>query len=332
MISKKPKLIFALILVYAASFISMLASPLVEAQIGFPGSPTTGPSTVAPSTPTSPTPSAPTSGGGGSSRGEEFVFYMNASEEDAVVKAIDGGQITSTVNPLSQTAIYSRGGQFGNTPIQFRYTSQVGNNFYYEVSYYCNGSGDTSRTKSDEFPSEIKVQVAAPLTKSFVQSGTAAGAGAAYGQLRAQFSSPNADEIRVKKCLPNNLPATVYVASFKHLTASSQSGWGTLQTTAVAQAAENGGGTGDSPDSNPDCDATITNPLSWIICPIIDLGANFTDAVFTTFVRPLLEDIPVGSDPSDGGYRAWQGFRALGNIVLVGCLLAIVYAQARGEK
>ena len=97
-----------------------------------------------------------------------------------------------------------------------------------------------------------------------------------------------------------------------------------------------GGGDSDdptkAPDSNPDCDVKFFNPLSWIICPIIDMGANFTDAVFTTFVRPLLEDIPIGSSPDDGGYRAWQGFRALGNIMLVGCLLAIVYAQARGDK
>lgn len=100
----------------------------------------------------------------------------------------------------------------------------------------------------------------------------------------------------------------------------------------IAEASASEAAAKTPPGSNPDCDTADGGPLQWIICPIIDLGANFTDGVFRNFVRPLLEDIPIGNDPSDGGYRAWQGFRALGNIMLAGCLLAIVYAQARGDK
>lgn len=80
-----------------------------------------------------------------------------------------------------------------------------------------------------------------------------------------------------------------------------------------------------------DCDATDAI-LSWIICPIVDLGVKFTDFVFEDIVRPLLESVPVSTDPDHGSYKAWSTFRVLANILLVGSLLAIVYSQARGGK
>lgn len=88
-------------------------------------------------------------------------------------------------------------------------------------------------------------------------------------------------------------------------------------------------GTGSA---QPDCDATGSSPLSWIICPVVDLGANFTDFVFKDIVSPLLRDIPISSDSGDAGYIAWKQFRLIGNILLVGALLAVVYAQAKGDK
>lgn len=81
-----------------------------------------------------------------------------------------------------------------------------------------------------------------------------------------------------------------------------------------------------------DCDTKLLNPLSWIICPIIDIGANGSDAIFRDIIKPLLSDIPLSTDPGDDFFRAWQGFRFIANLILVGGMLGIVYSMARGDK
>lgn len=86
------------------------------------------------------------------------------------------------------------------------------------------------------------------------------------------------------------------------------------------------------PGSLSDCDTELSSPLSWMMCPLIDLGTSLTDFVFKDIVKPLLSDIPVSPETDDPAYRAWQGFRFLANIMLIGTMLAIVYAQVRGDK
>ncbi len=100
---------------------------------------------------------------------------------------------------------------------------------------------------------------------------------------------------------------------------------GAADATAAANATE-------TPGSNTDCDTLDGGPLQWILCPIINLGANGTDYIFNQMIKPLLTDVPVGNSPEDRGYQAWQSFRVLGNVFLVGCLLAIVFAQVRTPK
>jgi hypothetical protein len=83
-----------------------------------------------------------------------------------------------------------------------------------------------------------------------------------------------------------------------------------------------------------DCDTELSSPLSWILCPIIDMGAAMSDFVFEDLAKPLLSDVPVSADPKDpdnASYTAWQGFRFLANIMVIGSMLAIVYAQTRGD-
>ena len=79
------------------------------------------------------------------------------------------------------------------------------------------------------------------------------------------------------------------------------------------------------------CEASA-GTLSWVVCGITELGENFVKLFFEKFLRPLLEDVPVSLDPKEGSFKAWQGFRVIANILLVTAMLAIVYAQARGEK
>jgi hypothetical protein len=104
-----------------------------------------------------------------------------------------------------------------------------------------------------------------------------------------------------------------------------------------AAAGVTGKANGEQPSSTPpanqaDCDVQLFSPLSWIICPVLDLGASLTDFVFKDIVGPLLKDVPVSTDPKDPAFQAWQQFRILGNILLIGSLLAVVYSQARGPK
>ena len=79
------------------------------------------------------------------------------------------------------------------------------------------------------------------------------------------------------------------------------------------------------------CETSDSGPLGWILCPVIDLLSTFTQGIFDDFIQPFLEDVPVTTDPSDGSYIAWQQFRLIGNIVLVGTMLAVVYAQVKGN-
>lgn len=78
------------------------------------------------------------------------------------------------------------------------------------------------------------------------------------------------------------------------------------------------------------CETTDSGPLGWILCPVIELGVSFSGAVFDNFVRPFLEDTPVSASENDPAYTAWKSFRLIGNIVLVGTMLAVVYAQVKG--
>lgn len=85
----------------------------------------------------------------------------------------------------------------------------------------------------------------------------------------------------------------------------------------------------EGPGGLADCDLT-SNPLSWIVCPIIDLGANLTDFMFQNIINPLLSDVPISAERGDPVYKAWQGFRLIANLMLVVSMLMIVYAQTRG--
>jgi hypothetical protein len=90
-----------------------------------------------------------------------------------------------------------------------------------------------------------------------------------------------------------------------------------------------GGDTTTEPADN--CEASDSGPLGWILCPVIGIASTFTNFVFESFVIPFLEDVPVSTNENDGSYLAWKQFRLIGNIVLVGAMLAVVYAQVKGN-
>lgn len=87
--------------------------------------------------------------------------------------------------------------------------------------------------------------------------------------------------------------------------------------------------TGDDCDEEPNCE-NFGSTLSVVICPIIEGAGAAADYIFGTFIEGTLKNIPVGTDPEDPGFKAWQGFRLIGNILLVGALLILVFAQTVG--
>jgi hypothetical protein len=95
--------------------------------------------------------------------------------------------------------------------------------------------------------------------------------------------------------------------------------------------AEPGGGGGGGAGAAEDQDACEQGgfSLTWIICPIIEAGQVFTNFVYGELIQPLLKNIPINTDTQNGGYKAWQGFRILANIMLVGAMLILVYGMIR---
>lgn len=87
---------------------------------------------------------------------------------------------------------------------------------------------------------------------------------------------------------------------------------------------------GKDPEDQADCDMQLESILSWIACPVIDMGVNTTDWIFEHLIQPMLEDVPVSTNPNDGSYKAWQQFRIIGNVLLIGTMLAIVFSQLKG--
>ena len=90
-------------------------------------------------------------------------------------------------------------------------------------------------------------------------------------------------------------------------------------------------GSGDTGEDVNTCDVKFNSKISWIICPVVELGIGATDRIFSDFIQPLMEDVPVSTNSDDGAYKAWQQFRLIGNIVLVGAMIAVVYAQIKGS-
>lgn len=91
-----------------------------------------------------------------------------------------------------------------------------------------------------------------------------------------------------------------------------------------------GGVAGDSGgDQNATCE-TGGFSLNWILCPIFNGIADFTDWLFDTIVEPFLYTAPISTDPSDPSYKAWSSFRLYANIALILGMLVIVIGQMVG--
>lgn len=98
-------------------------------------------------------------------------------------------------------------------------------------------------------------------------------------------------------------------------------------------------GNGEDPNGEQDpetklgCEATYDNPLTWIMCPIIDTLSTMIeglDRIITNYLNVNTDSIFKSGETADAYHQAWQAFRniALGLMVIVG--LFIVISQALG--
>jgi hypothetical protein len=88
-------------------------------------------------------------------------------------------------------------------------------------------------------------------------------------------------------------------------------------------------GGGNSSGDTPTCESQGNN-LSWIICPIINMLADASTAMYTYIIAPWLSTDPIQIDSSKVIFQTWSSLRDIGNIVLVIAMLVIVFGQAIG--
>lgn len=135
------------------------------------------------------------------------------------------------------------------------------------------------------------------------------------------------------KCLPNprgNIGNKT--SNFNQLATDEQKKWSDAAKAAGISEDARTAGTASSPTggaTNPDCQSG-GDPLNWILCPIFDGVAFFSDWLFQQIVEPLLRTTPVSTDPDSSTYKIWSNFRIYGNIFLVIALLVIVFGQSIG--
>jgi hypothetical protein len=96
--------------------------------------------------------------------------------------------------------------------------------------------------------------------------------------------------------------------------------------------------TGDK-SSELDCNTEFQNPLTWLICPVVDMLAgiigaldNMITAQLSVNTNDLFGNNGCGSGTCEAYYQAWQAFRniALGLMVIAG--LIVVISQALGME
>lgn len=130
------------------------------------------------------------------------------------------------------------------------------------------------------------------------------------------------EEIRIAM----NSTATAYVDKLKELQAQGEDTDPSASTTGANRTSD---GSTDA-DSNPTCEMS-GNPLSWIICPVINGIAEVSDFMLQNFIAPMLVSRDIGyTNPEEGIYKAWSSFRVIANIMLIIALLVIVFGQSIG--
>lgn len=304
-----------------------------------------------------------------SAAGEEYVFYH--PQENTLVRTLQNYYDQGFRDALGddkgkaehgQTSVWMKGGIWeGQNPVRMQYDKEesktnsrsnwVGEHDYvYSVSFRCDegvpvrggGSGD----KPDNGYYQVKVVRKITINvnndngnrffdKTSFDSDTKVEAHE-YGKKPAPDPSgytPDWDPLREVNV--SQLPQKCRVGEgksqtkyFHKLPPAEQAAWNNMAENDTA--VRSGNSVAGAEEVQANC-INFGSLLGVFICPLIDGLAGVSDWVFS-FLDTMLNNVPIGLSPDDPGFRAWQTFRILGNVVLVGALLAMVFAQTFGER
>lgn len=269
-----------------------------------------------------------------------FVFVYEPSKTEPIRQEINGLSNNAQLN-LSSTKIYAGGSAFNSgakkTVLDFHsfQKSTGGGTVVYKKTLSCTIRGKSVRTY---------LTVNLPLDNNFDKKTSYFGTESVKSYEITDYNGDGSYErmeegdfgkVHSSSCFMKSMASdalkSVTIKNYQKLSRADKNSWNGLSTASD----DRGDLSEPSPEEakeQPDCDASLNSPLSWVLCPVIDLGAALTDFIFQTFVRGLLEEVPISAETDDGGYLAWQQFRMLANIMLVGTLLAIVYGQVKGDR
>ena len=90
---------------------------------------------------------------------------------------------------------------------------------------------------------------------------------------------------------------------------------------------------GTPTETKPNCYSN-SGALGWILCPIIEQGADFVEDIYEGFIEPFLVlDSGLFDTGKSGGretYKAWTQFQTYANILFVAGFLFVIFSQLTG--
>jgi hypothetical protein len=118
----------------------------------------------------------------------------------------------------------------------------------------------------------------------------------------------------------------IFPAAIQHTSAASSSTLSLARNSMTTVAAV-------SDDSDP-CDAQFSNPLTWFVCPVIDMVntgvtqmQNVIDNLLAVDVADIFDNT---KSPGSNYYTAWNSFRLFGVVLIVIAGLVMIISQALG--
>jgi hypothetical protein len=288
---------------------------------------------------------APTDTGGSAGSTQQLVYTYNPDQVNDL-KSIFKNQTHGQNDSLANTAIFVRGGIFGDKPFRLDYNSastdavtQTGDSFYeFHGTYSCGGNG------FNDGPHKITVAALTSLGDNFDST-----------QLFAQVYITDADGRHRDLGLfppgttggdqsrgldphssleewPSSLPASCIPAgadthltkqefklgNFNKLPAAEQASW-----TGVADATPNNGGS----SQNDDQCAQLEGALAWIFCPLIKSADNVIGQIINHIILPELQADPQDISPQNPLFQVWNSLRTLANVAFILIFLVIIFAN-----
>ncbi|MCE7936388.1 hypothetical protein DYH10_01150 [Candidatus Saccharibacteria bacterium CPR2] len=81
-------------------------------------------------------------------------------------------------------------------------------------------------------------------------------------------------------------------------------------------------------EAKPTCEVHLNSPMSWVLCPVLNLVDRLVDYFINEVVLERLEFSLDNADEAPKVKEVWNGFRILANVIFVVAFLAAIFGQA----